>query len=152
MINTVKRKQSQTLTSYQFTPNTIKQGGRGRRPIITDNHLKSYFIDNVDMDRLGKIDRRVEDVIVGICSLNWYGDAKKQRTLNYRSILKIYQQLSTVDTHCIMNLLEVGQRQAARYNKAFVLSYQWLSGYSDMMLYEPESDEWVDDEIDESLI
>jgi len=116
---------------------------------VTENRVQTYFIHNINLGRLNKIPLCIEDVLVGTCGLGWYG-SKSNKPLSYKLMIKIYQHLPYVDTHSIMDLLGMGERQASRYNRAFRFSHEFVSRNQYMVDYEP--DEWVNDEIDDILI
>lgn len=72
----------------------------------------------------------VDDVLAGICRLDWYAQESDQMPLSMGKMLKIFSSLDTISTETVSHFLQVGERQARRYFKACQMAHEKLiDGY-----------------------
>lgn len=68
----------------------------------------------------------VDDVVVGVSRLDWYGPREVQRPLSTKNIMQCFACLDEINGSTISHLLNVGKRQALRYMKACELLHDKL--------------------------
>lgn len=72
----------------------------------------------------------VDDVLAGICRLDWYAQDDDQMPLAMGKMLKIFSSLDIISTEKVSHFLQVGERQARRYFKACQMAHEKLiDGY-----------------------
>jgi hypothetical protein len=68
----------------------------------------------------------LDDAVMGIARLDWYGDREDQRALSTKKIVQCFACLEVINTSTISHLLKVEKRHAARYFKACELLHERL--------------------------
>ena len=100
---------------------------RGRKPNILINDIRKDFCE----EWFGRDEPKVwplwiDDIVSGVARLDWYGEREQQIPLSTSSIIQCFVSLDEISTKSVMELLELGKRQAERYTKACRLCYPSL--------------------------
>ena len=100
---------------------------RGRKPNTLINDIRKDFCE----EWFGRDEPKVwplwiDDIVSGVARLDWYGEREQQIPLSTSSIIQCFVSLDEITTKNIVELLEIGKRQAERYNKACRLCYPFL--------------------------
>lgn len=121
---------SKTRSKFQISPNpdhpplSVKQG-KGRKPAQLENNYHSYF-SKLDQIPIRMVHTDIENILVGICSLNWYKEEGKQNNLSYKHILRILSVYKVITVDRVSHLLNVQERQARRYVQAIKLAMPYI--------------------------
>lgn len=104
----------------------MAERGRSNRTKKFDNTLLTVFRD-IDFGPHATWPLWVDDVLAGVCRLDWYRKGERSIPLSALHMVKIFSTLECITTYGISNLLCVGERQARRYRSACALAYPYLS-------------------------
>ena len=103
----------------------VKSTSKGRKPKVVSNKYCDYFADFSNRS-LDDLDPRVENVLVGVCRLNWYRKSGKQLPLSLRKLVYVLGKFDEITADKISWLLDVGERQSQRYLKACGLALEFI--------------------------
>lgn len=100
---------------------------RGRKPNILKNDIRREFCEEwFGRDEPKTWPLWIDDIVSGVARLDWYGEREQQIPLSTTSIIQCFVHLEEISTENVMEILEVGKRQAERYTKACRLCYPFL--------------------------
>ena len=100
---------------------------RGRKPNILINDIRQDFCEEwFGRDEPSVWPLWIDDIVSGIARLDWYGEREQQIPLSTSSIIQCFIHLDEISTRNIQELLNMGKRQAERYNKACRLAHPFL--------------------------
>ncbi len=126
--------EQRTKGKQPLTPVTIPPiddyKGKGRKKAQLENILYDYFQDLLEEGhkyiKPSLVDREYENILVGVCRLNWYKPTGKQLSLSYTSIISILVNMPIIHNEGIQKLLGVNYRQANRYYRALSISFKFI--------------------------
>ena len=100
---------------------------RGRKPNVLVNDIRQDFCEEwFGRDEPSVWPLWIDDIVSGVARLDWYGEREQQIPLSTYSIIQCFIHLDEISTQNIQELLNMGKRQAERYNKACRLAYPFL--------------------------
>lgn len=124
----IGRNADKLIAKSQKSLYTASNKAAGRKPASFSNCVLPEMLDV----KMGEEDWPlwVDDVLAGVCRLDWYDQESDQLPLSMGKILKIFSSLDVISVETVSHFLHVGERQARRYFKACLLSHQKLiDGY-----------------------
>lgn len=68
----------------------------------------------------------LDDIVSGVCRLDWYGDRANQTPLSTTKLILILTELEEISTVSVMELLKTSRRMASSYASAARLAYPFI--------------------------
>lgn len=98
-----------------------------RKPTI----LYNTRVEEIREEWWGREEKHVwplwlDDIVSGVCRLDWYGPREEQRPLSTAKLVKVLAELEEISTESVRTLLGGGVRMAQRYAKAARLAYPFV--------------------------
>lgn len=98
-----------------------------RKPII----LQNTRIEDIREEWYGKPEKHVwplwlDDVVTGVCRLDWYGPREQQVPLSTAKLIKVLAELEEISVVSVGELLGYKKRMAERYAKAARIAYPFI--------------------------
>lgn len=95
-----------------------------RKPTI----LQNTRIEDIREDWYGREHKGVwplwlDDIVSGICRLDWYGEREQQVPLSTAKLIRILTELEEISSENVSQLLKTGVRMARKYAQAARIAY-----------------------------
>lgn len=97
---------------------------RGRRSYCFHNEFMEYFQEH---RKYHEIHPEIEDILVGISRLDWYGENRQNIPLSYKMLLDILTNLEYISANSIMNAFNISKRHSQRYCQAIRMSVRYIT-------------------------
>lgn len=103
-----------------------EKSGSGRKPKVVQNAFVREFRE-IGCYGLSLLGAHTENILVGVCRVNWYRKEGEQRPLSLRKLVYVLGKFDEVTYAKISWLLDVEKRQAQRYLKAAELALEFIN-------------------------
>lgn len=98
-----------------------------RKPNILHNtRLEEIREDWYGREAKGVWPLWLDDIVSGICRLDWYGDRQQQVPLSTSKLVRVLTELEEISAENVSQLLKTGKRMAQMYCKAARLAYPFI--------------------------
>ena|SRR5690554_5696811 len=81
-----KTKLKMRFSGEEYPENADKVSCKGRKPKVIINKYRDYFVSFGNRS-ISSLDPRVENILVGVCRVNWYRKNGEQRPLSLRKLV-----------------------------------------------------------------
>lgn len=90
--------------------------------------LHNTRIDDIREDWFGREHKGVwplwlDDIVSGVCRLDWYGAREQQVPLSTLKLITVLVELEVITTDSVAALLGLGKRMASKYTQAARIAY-----------------------------
>ncbi|MNF73327.1 hypothetical protein D3C84_553240 [compost metagenome] len=98
-----------------------------RRPTV----LHNTRTEAIREDWYGREDKHIwplwlDDIVSGVCRLDWYGDREQQVPLSTTKLIRVLTELEVISSDSVKEILGCGIQMARKYAKAARIAYPFI--------------------------
>jgi hypothetical protein len=145
-----KTKLKMRFSGEEYPDNVDKVSCKGRKPKVIINKYRDYFVSFGNRS-ISSLDPRVENILVGVCRVNWYRKNGEQRPLSLRKLVYLLGKFDEITASKVSWFLDIEERQSRRYLQACELALEFIE--RDKVAVSAMCDDYFDeDDLDAILL